>query len=104
MKFLLSPQDMNAHYRKINRLAFGGRLPKATVMFLAMSPLGRTWRTRKDGWMIAINERSQWNENECVLTLIHEMVHIAVPRQPHGREFGKLVCAIALKARRWEIF
>jgi len=72
-------------YGRINRRAFAGRLPNPDIRFGATGDLA--------GWCVpeirpvpvVIDTADRTRYNNALLTLIHEMVHIAHPRWVCGR-------------------
>lgn len=82
-----------AAYRRLNKLLWLGRLPNATVIFADNDTIpnihGITMHDGVDLFLkpvIVLNSRSSWKP-----TLIHEMLHVAEPKLPHGPVFELLV-------------
>lgn len=90
-----------AAYKRLNRLLWLGRLPKATVQFLDTDALptcyGITLFDRDFARpVIFINsETTHWGK-----TLVHECIHVAEPTLAHGMVFEMLVEAYWRRARK----
>ena len=80
-------------YRRINKLLWLNRLPKATFMFTDNTTMPNALGVTLDNDgvfekpVIVLNVRyRRWGK-----TLVHEMIHIAEPTLRHGRTFEALV-------------
>jgi hypothetical protein len=88
-------------YRRINKLVWMGRLPKPVIMFVDNDVIPRCHGVTFDDDCIArpvilLNASSKhWGK-----TLIHEMLHVAEPRLPHGKLFDTMVEAYWRSAKQ----
>jgi len=79
-------------YRKINKLVWLNRLPKATILLTDDATIPECYGlTIHDDLcvrpVILLNSKyRRWGK-----TLVHEMVHVAEPHLPHGKLFEALV-------------
>jgi hypothetical protein len=86
---LVHPQQT---YRRLNKLLWMGRLPRATVYWIDDETLptnfGMTqWDADFALPVIFINSsRKRW-----LRVLIHEMIHVSEPEMPHGKLFESLI-------------
>ena len=79
-------------YHKLNALLWLNRLPKATVVFVDNETLPNfNGITLHDGQcmfmrpVIVLNHTPRWGR-----ILVHEMLHVAEPKLPHGKVFDFL--------------
>jgi len=80
-------------YREYNKKYFGNRLPKSTQLRWAdMSMMGYQLDDE-----IVINRRDRKRDRVWKGTLLHEMVHLSLPktRFDHGKEFQKEMLRLA---------
>jgi hypothetical protein len=85
----MTPSKM---YGALNKFIWRGRLPKASVMFIANATLPDCHGLTLDQHLFArpvimLNADSpEWPK-----TLVHEMLHVAEPRLRHGQLFDVLI-------------
>ena len=81
-----------AEYRRLNRLLWKGRLPRATVYWIDEETMPRNygitmWDSDFVLPVIVLNS----SEKRWLRVLIHEIIHIAEPNLPHGKLFESLI-------------
>ena len=89
------PTVLEKTYQRFNRKYFGSNLPDLSLVDLR-------WDTIKDmgyeyGGEIVLNVRYKHRESIWKLTLLHEMVHLSLPktRSDHGKEFQRGMLRLA---------
>ena len=82
-----------AEYRRLNKILWMGRLPKATVKFIDDEALPRCYGiTLFDlDFVLPVIFLNASNKKNWKKTLIHEMIHVSEPSLPHGKTFDALV-------------
>ena len=86
--------ELRSWYRYYNRLYFDGELPRCVVQFKKMrGDLGHTfWGDDR----IYINEELKAWDRIARTTLLHEMVHVYLPKEVnHGHRFQREMLRLA---------
>ncbi len=101
---MVSDTQLRRWFREYNQRYFGGTLPRDTAVYYAtVDGAYGDCDYKSDGrFHIRINPDNTWGRSVRRLTLLHEMVHIAVwPRVTHGpyfeREMMRLASAGAMR-------
>lgn len=91
--------ELQALYHEFNKKWFGNKLPKDMVVCFAglhMHRMAVTRYYRARPLYIEMNKNLRWNHSVVAMTLLHEMVHVALPyRINHGPEFHKAMKSLA---------
>lgn len=102
---MVTNAELTHRYREFNKKYFGNRLPKDMVVEFSQARkwLGVTHYKRGRPLYIQINWKFRFSLSSCMLTLLHEMVHVELPYNVnHGKKFHarmlKLARQGALKA------
>jgi hypothetical protein len=84
-----SVRELSYQYHRYNRLYFGGRLPPVRISIEKSDEPGTLGGYDPDTRTIILSIPGQVSEREVLTTLIHEMVHVAVPdpEDRHGAPF-----------------
>jgi len=86
-------------YHNFNRKWFRNRLPKDMVVdFVRMEgALGVTAFYKNRPLHIMLNSELRTSDRIAALTLLHEMVHVELPKYNHGHQFHKRMQKLAKK-------
>jgi hypothetical protein len=91
-------------FLEYNKRYFGNKLPKECIVkwaFQTKEWMGRqSWRKLKKGApktpIIQVSAKYRFNKSVAHLTLLHEMVHLALPKRVnHGPRFHKEMLRLA---------
>jgi SprT-like family len=104
---MITNAELQRMYHHFNKKWFGNRLPKDMVVaFEKMYPLGCTHCRRGRPLWIDINFKMRHSRSNSAMTLLHEMVHVEMPRiggGGHGPKFHKRMMKLARQGafRKW---
>jgi predicted SprT family Zn-dependent metalloprotease len=92
------PTVLERTYRLFNRKYFGNRLPKHTDLLLRWGKIAGMGYQQGDE--IVINRKDRRRDSVWKMTLLHEMVHLALPNAKahngfHGQDFQKEMLRLA---------
>jgi hypothetical protein len=89
--------DLRRYYRVANKLYFQNKLPKINLYFKPMwRTSGRTALLNCAPAWIEINENLRPFAAITVMTVLHEMLHVEVPKaEGHGWRFDKRMLRLA---------
>lgn len=103
---MVTNDDLMIHYRDFNKKFFSNKLPKDMIVEFGESKnwLGCTTYKKTRPLYIQINRRIRFSLSMCMMTLLHEMVHVNLPpRVNHGKEFQMRMLKLARQSamKRW---
>ena len=94
---MVTNAELMQRYHEFNKKFFGNKLPKDMVVEFATS---RTWMgithfRRGRPLYIQLDKKMRLCVRTCMLTLLHEMVHVEQPETNHGKKFHARMLKLA---------